>query len=73
MDKFLTNPSARVVVSGHTEEQGTRKYNLAMGHLMTSAVGDYLIANVIECLEMKKVSYVEEKPRLKGSNEEAGS
>ena len=33
VDKFLTNPSARVVISGHADERGTREYNLALGRL----------------------------------------
>ena len=35
---FLTNPSGRVVISGHADERGTREYNLALGHLRASAV-----------------------------------
>ena len=38
VDKFLTNPSARVVISRHADERGTREYNLALGHLRASAV-----------------------------------
>ena len=73
VDKFLTNPSGRVVISGHADERGTREYNLALGHLRASAVADYMVANVIDGLRIKKVSFGEEKPLLKGSNEEAWS
>ena len=73
VDKFLTNPSARVVVSGHADERGTREYNLALGHLRASAVADYMVANGIDGLRIKKVSFGKEKPLLKGSNEEAWS
>ena len=71
VDKFLTNPSGRVVISGHADERGTREYNLALGHLRASAVADYMVANGIDGLRIKKVSFGKEKPRLKGSNEEA--
>ena len=40
VDKFLTNPSVRVVISGHADERGTREYNLALVHLRASAVAD---------------------------------
>ena len=73
IDKFLTNPSGRVVISGHADERGTREYNLALGHLRASAVADYMVANGIDGLRIKKVSFGKEKPRLKVSNEEAWS
>ena len=73
VDKFLTNPSRRVVISGHADERGTREYNLALGHLRASAVADYMVANGIDGSRIKKVSFGKEKPLLKGSNEEAWS
>ena len=69
--KFAKNPSARVVISGHADERGTREYNLALGHLRASAVADYMLAKGIDGLRVKKVSYGKERPLLKGSNEEA--
>jgi peptidoglycan-associated lipoprotein len=73
VEKFLTNPSGRVVISGHADERGTREYNLALGHLRASAVADYMVAKGIDGLRIKKVSFGKEKPLLKGSNEEAWS
>ena len=72
-DKFLTNPSGRVVISGHADERGTREYNLALGHLRASAVADYMVAKGIDGLRIKKISFGKENPLLKGSNEEAWS
>ena len=37
VDKFFTNPSGRVVISGHADERGTREYNPALEH--TQSVG----------------------------------
>ena len=71
VDKFAKNPSARVVISGHADERGTREYNLALGHLRASAVADYMLARGIDSLRIRKVSYGKERPLLKGSNEEA--
>ena len=73
VDKFLTNQSGRVVISGHADERGTREYNLALGNLRASVVADYTVANGIDGLRIKKVSFGKEKPLLKGSNEEAWS
>ena len=71
--KYLTNPSGRVVISGHADERGTREYNLALGHLRASTVAYYMVANSVDGLRIKKVSLGKEKPLLKGSNEEAWS
>ena len=37
VDKFFTNPSGRVVISGHADERVTREYNPALEH--TQSVG----------------------------------
>jgi peptidoglycan-associated lipoprotein len=71
VNKFTKNPSARVVISGHADERGTREYNLALGHLRASAVADYMLARGIDGSRIKKVSYGKERPLLRGSNEEA--
>jgi peptidoglycan-associated lipoprotein len=71
IDKFAKNSSARLVISGHADERGTREYNLALGHLRASAVADYMLARGIDGLRIKKISYGKERPLLKGSNEEA--
>jgi peptidoglycan-associated lipoprotein len=71
VDKFAENPSARVIISGHADERGTREYNLALGHLRASAVADYMLARGIDGFRIKKVSFGKERPLLKGSNEEA--
>ena len=73
VDKFVTNPSARVFIGGHADERGTREYNLALGHQRASAVADYMVAKGIDGLRIKKIPYGKEKPLLKGSNEEAWS
>ena len=71
--EFLINPLARVVISGFADERGTRECNLALGHQRASAVADYMVANGIDGLRIKKISYGKEKPLLKGSNEQAWS
>ena len=44
-----------------------------MGHLRASAVADYMVAKGIDGLRIKKISFGEENPLLKVSNEEAWS
>ena len=57
VDKFLTNPSGRVVISGHADERGTREYNLALGHQRASAVSDYMVSNGIDGLRKKNLKW----------------
>ena len=63
--KNLTNLSARVVISGHADERGTREYNLASGHRRATSVADYMMTNGIDGLRIKKVAFGKEKPLLK--------
>lgn len=71
VDKFAKNPSARVVISGHADERGTREYNLALGHLMASAVARFMVAKESDSSSIKKVSYGKEGLLIKGLNEES--
>jgi peptidoglycan-associated lipoprotein len=73
VNKYSKSLSARVVISGHADEKGTREYNLALGHQRAAAVADYMVAAGIDGLRIKKVSFGKEKPLIKGSNEEAWS
>ena len=66
VDKFVRNPSARVVISGHADERGTRDYSLAFGRLMASAVVNFMIVRGIGGLRIKKVSHDKDRPLLRG-------
>lgn len=65
------NPGTRLTVEGHADERGTREYNLALGSRRASAVKDYLVALGVAPERVQTVSYGEERPAVKGSNEEA--
>lgn len=65
------NPTERLVVSGHTDERGTRSYNLALGARRAASVVDYLLAQGVNELRVKQISYGKEKPLLRESTEEA--
>lgn len=70
--RFLrNNPSASVVLQGHTDERGTREYNLALGERRANAVERFLIVNGASRAQMETVSYGEEKPAVMGSSESA--
>lgn len=52
--------SARI--EGHSDEQGTREYNLALAARRAAAVQEYLIASGVEATRLSTVSYGRERP-----------
>ena len=61
------NDSIRL--EGHTDERGTREYNLALGERRANAVRDYMVANGVPSYRIETVSYGEENPVAYGSGE----
>ena len=55
-------PAVSVTVEGHTDERGTREYNLALGERRASAVRDYLTALGVSGQRLQTLSYGEERP-----------
>ena len=68
-----SNPSKSIIVEGHADERGTREYNLALGAKRASSVADFLIANGIDALRIRQVSFGKEQPAEIGSNAAAWS
>jgi peptidoglycan-associated lipoprotein len=66
-----TNASASITVEGHTDERGTREYNLALGERRATAAKNYLVADGVSASRIKTVSYGKERPAVIGSNEAA--
>lgn len=64
-------PEVTVTIEGHTDERGTREYNLALGERRAHAVKDYLVASGIAPDRIETVSYGEERPAVEGSHEAA--
>ncbi|WFM73196.1 peptidoglycan-associated lipoprotein Pal [Halomonas sp. CKK8] len=70
--RFLqSNPNASVVLQGHTDERGTREYNLALGERRANAVERYLNVQGVSPSQIEVVSYGEERPAARGQNEQA--
>jgi peptidoglycan-associated lipoprotein len=64
-------PQVTVTVEGHTDERGTREYNLALGAKRAAAAKNYLVAAGINPNRIDTISYGKERPEAQGSNEEA--
>ncbi|MDP1539707.1 MAG: peptidoglycan-associated lipoprotein Pal [Moraxellaceae bacterium] len=70
--RYLTqNSNARLQLSGHTDERGTREYNLALGERRANAVARYLVSMGVNAGQLSVVSYGKEKPAADGSDESA--
>ena len=69
--RLSINPTNRLVVGEHTDERGTRSYNLAVGAGRAASVADYPLAQVVNEVRIKEISYGKEKPRSRVSTEEA--
>ncbi len=54
--------SFSTVIEGHSDEQGTREYNLALGARRASAVQEYLVLQGLEPGRVRTSSYGKERP-----------
>lgn len=68
---LMRSPSLGVRIEGHTDERGTREYNLALGDRRSNSVKDYLAALGVDPSRIAVVSYGEERPAVPGSDESA--
>jgi peptidoglycan-associated lipoprotein len=64
------NPSARVILEGHADERGSREYNLGLGERRGNSVEELLRANGVPERQVEVVSYGEERPVCRDSNED---
>lgn len=64
-------PHINVTIEGHTDERGTRVYNLALGARRAMAVKKYLEALGIDESRISTISYGKERPAVPESNPEA--
>lgn len=67
---LLRTNQRTVRLEGHTDERGTRDYNMALGERRANAVRDYMVVNGIASYRIETVSYGEEQPVAYGSGEE---
>ena len=69
--KDLKAQGNRVALEGHTDERGTREYNMALGERRAAAVQRYLTLQGVSASQLELISYGEEKAAVTGSSEEA--
>ncbi|WP_374728478.1 peptidoglycan-associated lipoprotein Pal [Natronospira proteinivora] len=61
----------RVRLEGHTDERGSREYNVGLGDRRAQAVKRMLVLHGVSEDQIRTVSYGEERPAVDESNEEA--
>ena len=66
-----SNPGAEVLIAGHTDERGSREYNVALGERRAQAARDYLAAQGVAANNIRVISYGEERPAAAGNTEDA--
>ena len=66
-------PTARVRLEGHTDERGSREYNIGLGERRAQTVRRALLLQGVKESQVTTVSYGEERPVAEGSNEAAYS
>jgi len=70
--RFLQNNRSRnIVLEGHTDERGSREYNLALGQKRAEAVRRALTLVGASDGQIEAVSFGEEKPAVSGGGEDA--
>lgn len=63
------NPAGRLRLEGHTDERGTRTYNLALGERRAQSVRDMILELGALAEQVDWVSYGEELPAMTGQGE----
>jgi peptidoglycan-associated lipoprotein len=70
--KYLAaNATTRVRLEGHTDERGSREYNIGLGERRAQAVRRALLLQGATDAQISTVSYGEERPAVPGHDEAA--
>ena len=65
------NPNARVRLEGHTDDRGSREYNIGLGERRAQAVRRALLLQGALDIQITTVSYGAERPAVPGHDEAA--
>ena len=64
-------PNVTVTIEGHTDERGTREYNISLGERRAETVKNVLIALGVPASRLATISYGKERPEVPHSDEES--
>jgi peptidoglycan-associated lipoprotein len=69
--RLASTASLQVRLEGHTDERGSREYNIGLGERRAQSVRRALMLNGANASQITTVSYGEERPAATGSDEES--
>jgi peptidoglycan-associated lipoprotein len=64
-----SHPGSRVLIAGHTDERGSREYNVALGEHRANTVADILRMAGVQRQQVRVVSYGKERPANYGHDD----
>lgn len=64
-----SHPGAHVLLAGHTDERGSREYNVALGERRANTVADLMRREGVSRDQIRTVSYGKERPANFGHDE----
>ena len=67
------HPGARVTIDGHTDERGSREYNVALGERRANSVANMIKRAGVNRKQIRVVSYGKERPANLGHDETSRS
>jgi peptidoglycan-associated lipoprotein len=70
-DILLKNQAITVVIKGHTDENGSEEFCLALGEKLTKAVFNYLVSQGLSPTRLSVISRGKDRPLDPGHNEAA--
>lgn len=71
--RLASNPNAHIRLEGHTDERGSREYNIALGERRAKSVANILMLKGVQANQISIVSYGKEKPSNFGHDESSWS
>lgn len=70
-DYLKNHPRARILLAGHTDQRGSREYNVALGERRANSVADILRMEGVSRAQIRVLSYGEERPVAFGQTDDS--
>ncbi|MBF0255223.1 MAG: OmpA family protein [Gammaproteobacteria bacterium] len=69
--KSVSASGKNVVLEGHSDERGSREYNIALGERRANTVMRLMVAGGASASQIRTISYGEERPVVQGADGES--
>lgn len=67
--ELRNNPSRGIILEGHTDDRGSREYNIGLGERRAKSVSSLMVSEGVSPNQIRVVSYGKERPAVGGSDE----